>query len=122
MKKLTLYTFLVLMFFPPNNLYAWEKAPVPDYVDKKTKSPWNFYDDFEDQKLDQITNNKILVGLWWWWGYISIKTNLPTFAWAPLIFPTTHLFVGLLFSRPCTQMCSLLGKSFSGPPGAPHAT
>ena len=25
------------MFFSPNNLYAWEKVPVPDYVDKKTK-------------------------------------------------------------------------------------
>ncbi len=51
MKKLTLYTFLVLIFFPPNNLYAWETVPVPDYVDKKTKSPWHFYDDFEDQKF-----------------------------------------------------------------------
>ena len=36
MKKLSLYIFLVLMFFTPNNLYAWEKVPVPDYVDKKT--------------------------------------------------------------------------------------
>ncbi len=39
------------MLFSPNNLYAWEKVPVPDYVDKKTKSPWNFYDDFENQKV-----------------------------------------------------------------------
>ena len=52
MKKLSLYIFLVLMFFPPNNLYAWEKVPVPDYVDKKTKSPWNFYDDFESKKIN----------------------------------------------------------------------
>ena len=48
------------MFFSPNNLYAWEKVPVPDYVDKKTKSPWNFYDDFEDQNL---TNTYIVVQL-----------------------------------------------------------
>ena len=34
-----------------SNLYAWEKVPVPDYVNKKTRSPWNFYDNFEDQKL-----------------------------------------------------------------------
>ena len=33
------------------NASAWEKVPVPDYVDKKKKSPWNFYDDFENQKL-----------------------------------------------------------------------
>jgi len=57
MKKLTLYTFLVLMFFSPNNLYAWEKVPVPDYVDKKTKSPWNFYDDFEDQKFNKYIHS-----------------------------------------------------------------
>ena len=45
------------MFFPPNNLYAWEKVPVPDYVDKKTKSPWNFYDDFEDQKFNKYIHS-----------------------------------------------------------------
>ena len=37
-----------------SNLYAWEKVPVPDYVNKKTKSPWNFYDDFEDQKVGKV--------------------------------------------------------------------
>ena len=57
MKKLFLYIFLVLMFFTPNNLYAWEKVPVPDYVDKKTKSPWNFYDDFEDQKFNKYIHS-----------------------------------------------------------------
>ena len=36
MKKLSLHIFLVLMFFFLNNLYAWEKVLVPDYVDKKT--------------------------------------------------------------------------------------
>ena len=33
------------------NVNAWEKVPVPDYVDKKTKSPWNFFENFEDGKL-----------------------------------------------------------------------
>ena len=33
-----------------NKLYAWEKAPIPDNVDKKTKSLWNFFEDFEKQK------------------------------------------------------------------------
>ena len=37
-----------------SNLYAWEKVPVPDYVNKKTKSPWNFHDNFEDQKLGKM--------------------------------------------------------------------
>ena len=58
MKKLSLYIFLVLMFFPLNNLYAWEKVPVPDYVDKKTKSPWNFYENFEDQKIGKVKLSK----------------------------------------------------------------
>ena len=25
--------------------------PIPDYVDKETESPWNFFDDFEDQSF-----------------------------------------------------------------------
>ena len=54
MKRLSLYIFLILMFFSTNNLYSWEKVPIPDYVDKKTKSPWNFYDDFEDQKVGKV--------------------------------------------------------------------
>jgi len=42
------------------NVLAWEKVPVPDYVEKKKKSPWNFYDDFEDGKLrfEYIKNSK----------------------------------------------------------------
>ena len=33
--------------------------PVPDYVDKETESPWNFFDDFEDQSFDRyIFNDK----------------------------------------------------------------
>ena len=27
--------------------------PVPDYVDKETESPWNFFDDFEDESFDR---------------------------------------------------------------------
>ena len=27
------------------------------YVDKKTKSPWNFYDDFEDQKFNKYIHS-----------------------------------------------------------------
>ena len=27
--------------------------PIPDYVDKETESPWNFFDDFEDQSFDR---------------------------------------------------------------------
>ena len=42
------------------NASAWEKVSVPDYVEKKKKSPWNFYDDFEDGKLrfEYIKNSK----------------------------------------------------------------
>ena len=47
------------MFFSTNNVYAWEKVPVPDYVNKKTKSPWNFYENFESKSLKKLKiNNK----------------------------------------------------------------
>ena len=47
------------MFSFTINVYAWEKVPVPDSVDKKTKSPWNFFDDFEDQNFRKyIFNDK----------------------------------------------------------------
>ena len=48
MKKLL--TILVLLIFSPN-LFAWEKVSVLDSVDKETASPWNFFDDFEDQNF-----------------------------------------------------------------------
>ena len=59
MKKLTLYIFLVLMFsvFTSHSI-AWKKVPVPDYVDKKTKSPWNFYENFEEEKIGKVKLNK----------------------------------------------------------------
>ena len=60
MKKL-LYIFLVLMFFPTGNLYSWEKVLVPDYVDKKTKSPWNFSEDFENQEEGKLKLNKFTI-------------------------------------------------------------
>ena len=52
-KKL-LYIFLVLMCFTTGNSYSLEKVPVPDSVDKKTKSPWNFSEDFEKTSFNCI--------------------------------------------------------------------
>ena len=52
-------SFLVLIFFSTNNAYVWEKIPVPDHVNKKTKSPWNFYENFESKSLKKLKiNNK----------------------------------------------------------------
>ena len=42
------------MCFPTGNTYSWEKVLVPDYVDKKTKSPWNFSEDFENQEEGKL--------------------------------------------------------------------
>ena len=47
MKKLSLTVFLVLMLSLNINVSAWEKVPIPNYIDKKTKSPWNFFDDLK---------------------------------------------------------------------------
>ena len=49
MKKIISILILSLLF--SGNVFAWEKVPVPDNINKKTKSPWNFYEDFEDEKL-----------------------------------------------------------------------
>ena len=58
MRIVLLLVFLIFSF--PITAYSWEKVPVPDYVNKKTKSPWNFYDDFivvSDKKtLDKYLN------------------------------------------------------------------
>ena len=59
-KKL-LYIFLVLMSFTTGNSYSWEKVPVPDSVDKKTKSPWNFSEDFENQEEGKLKLNKLTI-------------------------------------------------------------
>ena len=56
MRIVLLLVFLIFSF--PINAYSWEKVPVPDYVNKKTKSPWNFYDDFEDQKVGKVNLRK----------------------------------------------------------------
>ena len=42
------------MCFTTGNSYSWEKVPVPDSVDKKTKSPWNFSEDFENQEEGKL--------------------------------------------------------------------
>ena len=56
MRIVLLIVFLILSF--PITAYSWEKVPVPDYVDKKTKSPWNFYENFEDQKIGKVKLSK----------------------------------------------------------------
>ena len=67
MKKLV-YLFLILICFTSGNSYSWEKVPVPDSVDRKTKSPWNFSEDFENReegklKLNKLTTNDKGTGL-----------------------------------------------------------
>ena len=59
MKTLFLKIF-VLSCLLSGATFAWEKVPVPEYIDKKTKSPWNFYEDFEDEELrfEYIKNSK----------------------------------------------------------------
>ena len=48
-----MYKVIVILIFTffSSNLIALEKVLVPDYVNKETKSPWNFYENFEDSKL-----------------------------------------------------------------------
>ena len=60
MKKLV-YLFLILICFTSGNSYSWEKVPVPDSVDKKTKSPWNFSEDFENQEEGKLKLNKLTI-------------------------------------------------------------
>jgi hypothetical protein len=43
-----------LICFTTGNSYSWEKVLVPDSVDKKTKSPWNFSEDFENQEEGKL--------------------------------------------------------------------
>ena len=51
--------FLILSF--SITAYGWEKVPVPDYVDKKVKSPWNFFEDFEKQKEGKLKLKKLTI-------------------------------------------------------------
>ena len=46
------------MCFTTGNSYSWEKVLVPDSVDKKTKSPWNFFESFEKRKEGRLRINK----------------------------------------------------------------
>ena len=55
-KKIFLFFTILNLFI--SNVLGWEKVPVPDYVNKKTKSPWNFYDDFEDQEVGRAKLRK----------------------------------------------------------------
>jgi len=52
MRTVLLIVFLILSF--SITAYSWEKVPVPDYVDKKTKSPWNFYENFESKSFKKL--------------------------------------------------------------------
>ena len=42
LSRLTLILLLL-----PFNVYSWERVAIPDYVNKDSQSPWNFFDDFE---------------------------------------------------------------------------
>ena len=42
------------MCFTSGNSYSWEKVLVPDSVDKKTKSPWNFSEGFENEEEGRL--------------------------------------------------------------------
>ncbi len=48
------------MCFTNGNSYSWEKVLFPDHVDKKTKSPWNFFENFEKRKEGRLRTNKNL--------------------------------------------------------------
>ena len=52
MKNITL--FFIILNLLISNVLAWEKIAIPDYVNKKTKSPWNFIEDFESQKEGKL--------------------------------------------------------------------
>ena len=51
-----MYKIIVILIFTffSSNLIALEKVLVPDYVSKETKSPWNFYENFEDSILGNL--------------------------------------------------------------------
>ena len=57
MRRILLIIFFILSF--PITTFSWEKVPVPDYVNKKVKSPWNFFEDFENQEERKLKFNRI---------------------------------------------------------------
>ena len=52
--------FILILIFTINFSHSFEKVVVPDYVDKKTKSPWNFYENFEEEKYTVHSNTSNL--------------------------------------------------------------
>ena len=69
------------MSFTTGNSYSWEKVPVPDSVDKKTKSPWNFFEDFENEKVGRLRTNKFTTN--------DKGTGLKPVSYTHLTLPTT---------------------------------
>ena len=57
MRIILLIIFFILSF--SITTYSWEKVPVPNYVDKKVKSPWNFFEDFENLEEGKLKFNQI---------------------------------------------------------------
>ena len=60
MVKANLFRLTFILFLLPLNVYSWEKVEVPDYVNKDSASPWNFFDDFEGNNFftKYIINDK----------------------------------------------------------------
>ena len=59
MRIILLIIFLILS--SSITAYSWEKVPVPDYVNKKTKSPWNFIENFEGQNEGKLKLKKLSI-------------------------------------------------------------
>ena len=60
--KRTSFLFQIIIFlFLISNSFAWEKVEVPDYVNKKSKSPWNFFENFEKQKVGKLKLKKLTI-------------------------------------------------------------
>ena len=51
--RIILFIIIFILSFPITT-FSWEKVPVPDYVNKKVKSPWNFFEDFENQEEGKL--------------------------------------------------------------------
>lgn len=52
MKKFVFITLFLLFY--SNIVLAWEQVSVPDHVSNETSSPWNFFEDFENQTVGSI--------------------------------------------------------------------
>ena len=58
--RIILFIIIFILSFPITT-FSWEKVPVPDYVNKKVKSPWNFFEDFEKQKEGKLKLKKLTI-------------------------------------------------------------